>query len=209
MYNSDNSYYHNQPPATPSRIGKIPKTNNKSTHHNDNSFDYNKYYTPYPQGVDYHGHPPQSVDVAEQLDDNTAPPETEEVEHQFVLSTEVLEMFARTEKRRRERKRLSTQPQQSNGKPQRQNGKPQQREGQDTSLHTGRDKDRNFVASTYTHPSFHREPDESTKTYAIYGTDSKEAQKINTLESTLNMMFDNACDIKAPILWPAEPLKSW
>ncbi len=49
----------------------------------------------------------------------------------------------------------------------------------------------------------------STKSFALYGTNSPEAQKIQSLETSLDTMFDNQCESKAPILWPAEPLKNW
>jgi hypothetical protein len=37
----------------------------------------------------------------------------------------------------------------------------------------------------------------------------KDTQKIKRLEKTLDDLFDNGCELKAPVLWPAEPLKNW
>lgn len=42
-----------------------------------------------------------------------------------------------------------------------------------------------------------------------YSKETEEEKRIKRLEESLDTLFDNACEIKAPVLWPAEPLKNW
>eukprot|EP01113_Clastostelium_recurvatum_P038047 TRINITY_DN5631_c0_g1_i2.p1 TRINITY_DN5631_c0_g1~~TRINITY_DN5631_c0_g1_i2.p1 ORF type:complete len:230 (+),score=37.85 TRINITY_DN5631_c0_g1_i2:1-690(+) len=175
------------------------------------SFPQHQYY-PHPQ-YPFQPQFPESVHetfVTTSTVEEVLDPEGEEGEEEYVLSQEVVEMFAKTEVRRRERKRKRLE----------QLAEDERKIREQNQLNLGKVRSpaeltplqRQALRDAVPAPSHNPIISSSSSSSAVVTSSPSPHLDIaqmptQRLEAMMDSIFKRACDMKNPSLWPAEPLR--